>query len=231
MRKQTFLTATVLVLLLSPLPLSSLLAEPPSNAELYQMLLKLQKELSATKEENRALRQLIKPSKGAVTRADKSVQPQEDRPARPVPAATIAKIPVAKPYDDYDETQAVQEKPVSISAKIKKSYLSFASADGNIKYWIDGRIMLDGGFANSGGNSLTTNTEFRRARLAIKTKMYKNWSGEFDIDFSEVFGPHDHSLKIRNGDNTDVVVAIDDSGAATTAETQVSQVHHWFVES
>ncbi|MEN8210596.1 MAG: porin [Thermodesulfobacteriota bacterium] len=88
---------------------------------------------------------------------------------------------------DYDTDKALGDKKVPLNASQEKSYLKLKSADGNFEYKIDGRIMLDTGFLDNSqdANSLYANTEFRRLRLAIKTKMYKDWAGEFDVDFAD----------------------------------------------
>ena len=93
--------------------------------------------------------------------------------------------------DTYDETQPVGTQAVPLNAKHEMGYLSFESADGNIKYWLDGRIMLDtGSVSNSqdgiGQNAVYSETEFRRLRFAVKGIFYKNWEGELDLDFSDL---------------------------------------------
>ena len=93
--------------------------------------------------------------------------------------------------DTYDETKPVGTQSVPLNAKHEMGYLSFESADGNIKYWLDGRIMLDtGAVSNSKDgvdqNSVYPETEFRRLRFAIKGIFYKNWQGELDLDFSDL---------------------------------------------
>ena len=94
-------------------------------------------------------------------------------------------LPAAAMAADND---ALGKTAVDLDAKIKKSYLTFSSDDGNFRYKIDGRIMLDTGFVKNdkdADNDLNPNTEFRRVRLGIKAKMFKNWKGEFDLDFAE----------------------------------------------
>jgi phosphate-selective porin OprO/OprP len=93
--------------------------------------------------------------------------------------------------DTYDETKPVGTQAVPLNAKHEMGYLAFESADGNIKYWLDGRIMLDtGAVSNSQDgvdqNSVYSETEFRRLRFAVKGIFYKNWQGELDIDFSDL---------------------------------------------
>lgn len=144
-----------------PLAAQAATDEVPSNSELYQMLLDMQKELALTKAENERL-------KGEAG------------------SRTSAGVP-----DTYDETKPVGVQAVPMNVKHEKSYLSFESADGNIKYWLDGRIMLDTGSVSNSldgidQNSVSSETEFRRLRLAIKGIFYKNWEGEFDLDFADL---------------------------------------------
>ena len=72
-----------------------------------------------------------------------------------------------------------------VQGEFDKGYFIFKSDDGNFKWKFDGRIMLDAkNISDHEGESLiSTNADFRRARLAIKTEFYKDWAGEFDIDF------------------------------------------------
>ena len=88
---------------------------------------------------------------------------------------------------EYDESEALGTQKVALDATVETSYLKLKSADGNFEYKIDGRMMLDtGSVSNSKDeNNLFANTEFRRLRLALKTKMYKVWAGEFDVDFAD----------------------------------------------
>ncbi len=92
-----------------------------------------------------------------------------------------------KDVAEYDESEALGTQKVALDATTEKSYLKLTSADGNFEYKIDGRMMLDtGSVSNSKDtNNLYANTEFRRLRLALKTKMYKDWAGEFDLDFAD----------------------------------------------
>ncbi len=72
-----------------------------------------------------------------------------------------------------------------VQGEFDKGYFVFKSDDGNFKWKFDGRIMLDAkNISDHEGESLiSTNTDLRRARFAIKTEFYKDWAGEFDIDF------------------------------------------------
>ena len=93
--------------------------------------------------------------------------------------------------DTYDETKPVGTQAVPLNVKHERGYLTFESADGNIKYWLDGRIMLDtGSVSNSKDgvdqNSVYSETEFRRLRFAVKALFYKNWEGELDINFADL---------------------------------------------
>ena len=74
-----------------------------------------------------------------------------------------------------------------VKGEFDQGYFKFKSADGNFKWKFDGRIMMDAKRVSSDENDrlTNTNTDFRRARLGIKTEFYKDWAGEFDIDFKE----------------------------------------------
>ena len=70
-----------------------------------------------------------------------------------------------------------------VEGEFDQGYFVFKSEDGNFEWKFDGRIYLDAVYIDSDENRISTNTDFRRARLAIKTRFYKDWAGEFDIDF------------------------------------------------
>jgi phosphate-selective porin OprO/OprP len=78
-------------------------------------------------------------------------------------------------------------KPVPLPGAYDGGYLVFQSADGAFKYWLDGRLQLDGAFykGQDNTNALANGTEVRRARIGVKTTLYRNWLGEMDIDFAE----------------------------------------------
>ncbi len=118
---------------------------------------------------------------------------QELETAKSDAAAAKKELSEIKGEAEWDENKGLGPDAVSMDTEFKKSYLTWKSADGNFKYTIDGRIMLDTGVVdnskdiNTDGDpySLYTNTEFRRVRLAIKAQMYNVWNGEFDIDFAD----------------------------------------------
>jgi phosphate-selective porin OprO/OprP len=69
--------------------------------------------------------------------------------------------------------------------KVNKGYLSWGSADGNYELTLDGRVQLDVGSVSSENNpKLRADTNFRRIRLGLKGTFYKDWQGEFDLDFA-----------------------------------------------
>ncbi len=88
---------------------------------------------------------------------------------------------------DYDNTKGLSNDQVKLAGEVKGGYIKTRSSNGEFEYKLDGRIMLDfGSVSNSkNDNKLYTNTEFRRLRLALKTRMYEHWKGEFDLDFAE----------------------------------------------
>lgn len=133
----------------------------PSNQQLHQMILELKQQLQETKEENDRLKN-----------------------------QTIQETYVGVP-DTYDESKPIGKEAIPLNSKLQQSYLTFESADRNISYKFDGRIMLDTGYAQNskdgvGQNIVKSETEFRRLRFAIKGKFYENWQGEFDLDFADL---------------------------------------------
>jgi len=76
-------------------------------------------------------------------------------------------------------------KAENVSGEFDSGYFKFTSDDGNFEWKFDGRIMLDTKniSQHEGEDLISSNADFRRARFAIKTRFYKDWAGEFDIDF------------------------------------------------
>lgn len=83
------------------------------------------------------------------------------------------------------QSQAETAPASPVSAKADQGYIKFASADGNYELKLDGRVQLDFGSVDSEKNQDQSDTDFRRIRLALKTKLWKDWQTEMDIDFAE----------------------------------------------
>jgi phosphate-selective porin OprO/OprP len=76
--------------------------------------------------------------------------------------------------------------PVLVSFK---NGLFVETEDGDFNFKVGGRIQVDGGFggpASFGTNNLysASNVGFRRARLEVEGKAYKNWFYKFQYDFT-----------------------------------------------
>ena len=73
-----------------------------------------------------------------------------------------------------------------LKPEFRNGILTFETADKEYKLWFDNRIYIDGAYFfdknayNKIGNGLT----IRRARIAFKTIIHKNWYGEIDLDFA-----------------------------------------------
>lgn len=65
--------------------------------------------------------------------------------------------------------------------------ISFRSKDDSYRMWFDNRVYIDGGyfFDKNTYNEIGNGVKVRRARFAIKAKLYKNWYGEIDLDFAD----------------------------------------------
>ena len=88
---------------------------------------------------------------------------------------------------------------VQLNGEARNSILTFESQDKNYRFWFDNRVYFDGGFFFDGGwdeddvigvdeyttfNPIGNGATIRRARVAMKVVMHKNWYGEIDFDFS-----------------------------------------------
>ncbi len=74
--------------------------------------------------------------------------------------------------------------PVPVPGAYDGGYLIFRSADGRFEYWLDGRLNLDGAVYWGGDNDLGNGTTIRRARLGVKSQLYRDWYAEIDVDFA-----------------------------------------------
>ena len=75
---------------------------------------------------------------------------------------------------------------VSLEAEARNAIITFESEDGNYKFWMDNRVLFDGAyfFDQDTYNGIGNGLVIRRARLAIKTIIHKNWYAEIDMDFA-----------------------------------------------
>lgn len=64
--------------------------------------------------------------------------------------------------------------------------LVLESKDGQFKYWFDSRIYIDGAYFmdDKAYNKIGNGIVVRRARFAMKAKLWNNWYGEIDLDFA-----------------------------------------------
>jgi phosphate-selective porin OprO and OprP len=77
--------------------------------------------------------------------------------------------------------------------------LIFKSADSTFMWWLDARLNLDATWFVEDKNSLGDCASLRRARLAIKTVLWRDWYAEMDVDLSkEAVGFDDAYLRYDN---------------------------------
>lgn len=74
---------------------------------------------------------------------------------------------------------------VPLHSECADGVVAWKSEDGRFKWWLDGRFNLDGAFFVEDRNPLGDGVQVRRARLAVKTILYRDWYGEMDVDFAE----------------------------------------------
>ena len=63
--------------------------------------------------------------------------------------------------------------------------LVLKSDDGQFKWWFDNRVYLDSAAYLEGENDLSDGTILRRARMAVKTILWRDWYAEIDVDLAE----------------------------------------------
>lgn len=86
-----------------------------------------------------------------------------------------------------------------LHASSEDGYLVFGSDDGQFKWWLDGRVNLDGAFFIEDKNPLGDGVQLRRARLSFKAILWGDWYAEWDVDFAEeIVGMKDTYLRYDN---------------------------------
>ena len=73
-----------------------------------------------------------------------------------------------------------------LEPEFRNGILTFETKDNNYKLWFDNRVYIDGAyfFDNNTYNEIGNGLTVRRARIALKTIIHKNWYGEIDLDFA-----------------------------------------------
>lgn len=91
--------------------------------------------------------------------------------------------PALKLMNAAEEERVLE--PVGLTSFYDSGYLVLTSADGDFKYWLDGRINLDFATFQGAKNRLPTYFEIRRGRVGVKATLYKNFLAEVDLDFAD----------------------------------------------
>ncbi|HAN78402.1 MAG TPA: porin, partial [Bacteroidales bacterium] len=75
---------------------------------------------------------------------------------------------------------------IPMVSESRNGVLVFESKDQSIKTWFDLRVNFDGAhyFDKNALNELGSGATIRRLRFAMKTILYKTWTGEVDLDFA-----------------------------------------------
>ena len=88
---------------------------------------------------------------------------------------------IAQPAESTSDEPGVVKEPVD--AFQGAGFLIFQTPDGNFKWWLDGRIMLDAATYMNSDNALANGAEIRRARAALNMQLWKTWVSQFDVEF------------------------------------------------
>jgi len=103
-------------------------------------------------------------------------------------------------FVQFGQAQTVQSPAQS---DWENGILKFRSADGNFRTYFDVRMYLDGAvyFENKNKEILSNGTDVRRARFAVKVKLWKVWRAEWDIDAANYIkkdSKKDNELEIKD---------------------------------
>jgi phosphate-selective porin OprO/OprP len=95
--------------------------------------------------------------------------------------ATAAETAASKEEIKEQVTEATKGIPV---IKTGKSGLKIESQDGNFKFQVGGRVMVDAAHYNKDKTKLGSGAEIRRARLFASGTVYKDWFYKTQVDFA-----------------------------------------------
>jgi len=75
---------------------------------------------------------------------------------------------------------------VPLNAELRNGIIVFESKDQSSRTWFDLRVNFDGAhyFDKNTMNELGSGASIRRLRFAMKTILYKHWTGEVDLNFA-----------------------------------------------
>lgn len=85
-------------------------------------------------------------------------------------------------YNAYG--QQVKRNP--LSAEFRDGFLTFETENQDFKFWFDNRVLFDMAYFPTDDvyNPIGNGVNIRRARFAVKARVWKNWGGEIDVDFA-----------------------------------------------
>ena len=85
-------------------------------------------------------------------------------------------------YNAYG--RKVNRNPVN--AEFRDGFMTFESTDQKFKFWFDNRVYFDMAYFPTEDvyNPIGNGVNIRRARFAIKARVWKRWAGEIDVDFA-----------------------------------------------
>jgi len=125
--------------------------------------------------------------------------------------------------------------PVFVSFK---NGLYVETEDKDFSFHVGGRVQTDGGFTDKAYTTRASNVGFRRARLEVVGKAYKNWHYKFQYDFTGtgVAGIRDAFLAYRDNflpegiTKQPVTIQVGNQYEPFSLETQNSSKHITFIE-
>ncbi|MEI6277487.1 MAG: porin [Prolixibacteraceae bacterium] len=91
---------------------------------------------------------------------------------------------------------------ISAAPEYRNGILSFETPDQMFRTWFDLRVNFDGAyyFDKNALNPIGSGVTLRRLRFAMKTVLYKHWTGEVDLNFANGLDVKDAFLGYRDDD-------------------------------
>jgi phosphate-selective porin OprO/OprP len=95
-------------------------------------------------------------------------------------APARAPTPPPAPAEQPDTPEAARVWPFH-----DNGVLLMQTADGDFKWWLDGRVNLDAAYYFNSDNTLANGMELRRGRIALNMQLWKDWAGQFDVNYAD----------------------------------------------
>lgn len=160
---------------------------------------------SAQPTETEQLREQIELLQQQLGQLSQRLQTIESQQAETTNRVENDSVALQTPQADAGESDEQDGSRVEVASN--GNLLKFASADGNYKFQIGGRIHADATVFNEDLSSFGDDTEIRRARIYVSGTLYEDWAFKNQIEFTgSSSGVRDSYLRYTGLDKTKITI-------------------------